>query len=198
VVGHEPDALVRAARLGDQDAWRQLYVLLAPRLVLWLRWLPKVDVASSPDDIAAQAWLTAASKIKDFRGSDDDFAGWLFGIARKHAANEYRRGVRRGVRSGDVENPERTLFSAPTDEIGRADERDAIRRLLAELTPREADVIVCVDIVGLDVRSTSAALSMKPTAVRVARHRALNHLRRLLDDQVRAAAPAPELRDSLE
>jgi RNA polymerase sigma-70 factor, ECF subfamily len=195
VVGQEPDPLVHAARRGDQDAWRQLYVLNAKRLVLWLRWLPRMDVASSPEDVAAQAWLTAASKIHDFRGSDDDFAGWLFGIARKHAANEYRRGVRRGMPLADVADTENTLFLASSDETRRVDDREATRRLLAQLSPREADVVVCVDIVGLDVRSTAVALGMKPTAVRVARHRALTRLRRLLDEQVGGTAPTLELRD---
>jgi RNA polymerase sigma-70 factor (ECF subfamily) len=196
VTGREPDALVSAARLGDQAAWRLLYVLHAGRLELWLRWLPNVDAASSPEDIASQAWLTAASKISDFRGSDDDFAGWLFGIARHHAANEYRRGVRRRTRPRDIDEAEQTMFTSAVDEIGRVVNQDATRRLLAELSPREAEVLTCVDIVGLDVRSTAVALGMKPTAVRVARHRALNRLRRLLTEQGDRAAPTPEPDDA--
>jgi RNA polymerase sigma-70 factor, ECF subfamily len=75
------------------------------------------------------------------------------------------------------------MFSAVTDEIGRVDERDATRHALAQLSPREAEVVACVYIVGLDLRSTATALGMKPTAVRVARHRALKRLRKLLGEQ---------------
>jgi len=182
-VGSGPDALVSAARLGDQAAWRRLYELHAGRLVVWLRWLPSGDAASSPEDVASHAWLTAASKMQDFEGSDDDFGGWLFGIARRHAANEYRRGQRRQTRPGEVEHVETAMFSQATDEIGRVDERDATRRLIAQLSDREAQVVVCIDVVGMDVDSTAAALGMRPTAVRVARHRALKRLRKLLSGQ---------------
>ena len=59
----DPDTLVAGARTGDQAAWRALYVRDAGRLTVWLRSLPNGDWASSAEDIAAEAWLTAASKI---------------------------------------------------------------------------------------------------------------------------------------
>jgi RNA polymerase sigma-70 factor (ECF subfamily) len=182
VVGSGSNALVSAARTGDQAAWGQLYELHAGRLVVWLRWLPSLDAASSPEDIAAHAWLTAASKLGEFRGSDNDFGGWLFGIARRHAANHCRRGARRRTSPVEDVNSDEPLFGVASDELGRVVDRDTIRRLMAELSPREAEVLACVDIVGLDVRSAAEALHMKPTAVRVARHRGLNRMRRLLDE----------------
>ena len=181
MVGRGSDELVLAARTGDQDAWSRLYALHAGRLVVWLRWLPNVDAAVSAEDIAAQAWLTAASKIQEFRGLDDDFAGWLFGIARGHALNNYRRGVRRRTRPTDMDRAREPASIPARDELGRVEEHDTTRRLLSRLSRREAEVIACMDVVGLDVRSTAAALEMSPTAVRVARHRGLSRLRRLLE-----------------
>lgn len=189
-MGRVPDALVAAARAGDQAAWSELYRRHAGRLVTWLRWLPTADAAWSAEDIAAQAWLTAASKISDFQGSDDDFAGWLFAIARKHALNHYRRGVRRRTSPSEVDPGAEPLLAAPVDDIGAVDGQDATRRMLAQLSPREAEVIACVDVVGLDVRSAAAALGMSATAVRVARHRGLNRLRRLMAEE--AAEPVVE------
>jgi RNA polymerase sigma-70 factor (ECF subfamily) len=183
------DTLVSAARAGDQAAWRQLYALHAGRLVLWLRWRPLLDAASSPEDIAAQAWLTAAAKMNDFRGSDDEFAGWLFGIARRHAANTFRRGVRRRTRPSDLEDSQETIHAAGADDISRVEEEDNIRRLLAHLSRREAEVITCVDVVGMDIQSTATALGMRTTAVRVARHRGLGRLRRLFGDPECAREP---------
>jgi RNA polymerase sigma-70 factor, ECF subfamily len=179
-VARRPDAVVAAARVGDQAAWRELYALHAGRLVVWLRWLPTVDAASSPEDVAAQAWMTAAAKIHDYRGDDQDFAGWLFAIARRHAANHRRRAARRQTRPSDFQDFETELLAVSRDDMARVDEHDATRRLVAMLSPREAEVITCVDVVGLDVRSTAAALQMTTTAVRVARHRGLNRLRPLL------------------
>ena len=89
------DELVQRAKRGDSNAWRELYRAHAGRLVVWLRTRPTGDVAVAPEDLAAEAWLTAAQKIADFTGSADQFAGWLFGIARNLAANARRRSVRR-------------------------------------------------------------------------------------------------------
>jgi RNA polymerase sigma-70 factor (ECF subfamily) len=176
----ERDPLVRAARTGDPAAWRELYLLHNRRLTVWLHSLPMPDVASSAEDIAAEAWLTAASKIHDFQGADDDFPGWLFTIARNHASNSRRTALRRRTDPVSVqESPESTWGHARPDHA-QVDDLDTTRRLLEHLTPREAEVVACIDIVGLDVTSTAAALDMRPTAVRVARHRALGRLRRLL------------------
>ena len=183
------DALVSAARTGDHDAWRQLYGRHARRLVVWLRSVPTIDAASSPDDIAAEAWLTAAAKIGEFHGADDDFAGWLFTIARNHASNSRRTAARR--RTDPVaETASDPVFGSTVDDLGQVDSQDATRALLARLTPREAQVVACIDVVGLDVSSTAAALGMKPTAVRVARHRALGRLRRILTEDDAAQVEA--------
>ncbi len=190
MVGGRGDALVSAARTGDHDAWSQLYLLHARRLTVWLRSLPVIDTGSSPEDLAAEAWLTAAAKIGAFRGSDDEFAGWLFTIARNHASNTRRRAVRRRTDPVAVEAAADPVFGAWRDDLDQVDSQAATRALLAHLTPREAQVIACIDVVGLDVASTAVALGMKPTAVRVARHRALGRLRRILtEDTTRAEAP---------
>jgi RNA polymerase sigma-70 factor (ECF subfamily) len=56
--------------------------------------------------------------------------------------------------------------------------REWVRDLLAGLSPRERDVVACIDVVGLSVADAATALGMTPVAVRVARHRALRRLRR--------------------
>ena len=176
----EVDALVSEARRGDPTAWRELFVLHNQRLTVWLRSLPSPDVASSAEDVAAEAWLTAAAKIHDFEGGDDDFPAWLFTIARNHASNSRRTALRRRTDPVSVqEAPESTWGQAASD-LSEVDDLQTTRQLLKHLSPREAEVVACIDIVGLDVASTAAALGMRATAVRVARHRALGRLRRLL------------------
>lgn len=183
------DALVAAARTGDQSAWHELYRLHAARLAMWLRSLPQSDWASSPDDIAAEAWLTVATKVGEFRGSDDDFAGWLFTIARLHAANSSRKAQRRQTDPVAVESGSDATWGLTRDDYALVDEQDTMRRLLAHLSQREAEVVACIDVVGLDVASTAQALGMKPTAVRVARHRALGRLRRIIASEEQSSDP---------
>jgi len=194
----EVDPLVAEARRGDPGAWRELYLLHNQRLTVWLRSLPSPDAASSAEDVAAEAWLTAAAKIHDFKGGDDDFPAWLFTIARNHASNSRRTALRRRTDPVSVqEAPESTWGRSPAD-LSQVDDLDTTRRLLEHLSPREAEVVACIDIVGLDVAATAAALGMKPTAVRVARHRALGRLRNVLADLEAASSPpvTPPLGDA--
>lgn len=184
----EVDPLVAGACRGDAGAWRELYVLHNQRLTVWLRSLPSPDSASSAEDVAAEAWLTAAAKIHDFKGGDADFPAWLFTIARNHASNSRRTALRRRTDPVSVqETPESTWGQAPSD-LTQVDDLDTTRELLEHLSPREAEVVACIDIVGLDVAATAAALGMRPTAVRVARHRALGRLRGVLADLEGASA----------
>jgi RNA polymerase sigma-70 factor, ECF subfamily len=167
------DAVVAAAKRGDQDAWRTLYRAHAGRLVVWLETRSGTDRAVAAEDVAAQTWLTAAAKVGDYDGGADEFGAWLFGIARRIAANAQRRSGRRrtdpvaDTPSQPVEGPDATVPSSAW-----------VRDLLTGLSPRERDVVACVDVVGLSVADAARALGLTPVAVRVARHRALRRLRR--------------------
>ncbi len=170
------DEIVAAAKRGDAAAWRALYRAHAGRLQLWLE-ARSAAGSESPEDLAAATWLVAAERVADFTGSSSDFGGWLFGIARNHAANAWRRSVTRtrGIETLAAES----TGQAPGPESGLiADEW--VREALAALPPRERDVIACTEVLDLDVAATARALQMSAVAVRVARHRGLKRLRGLL------------------
>ncbi|MCW2756781.1 MAG: sigD 2 [Nocardioidaceae bacterium] len=174
------DDFATRARRGDEEAWAALYARHHRRLVTWLTTLPAADAASSPEDIAHEAWLTAAEKIATFRGGDDDFAGWLFGISRNHLLNRRRTAARRATHPTDVHRDDDFWGTAP-DPSSDVLDADTVKQLLAQLSTREAEVVACIDVVGLDVASAARALGISSTAVRVARHRALGRLRGLID-----------------
>lgn len=173
------DETIARAKDGDHGAWRALYQAHAGRLVVWLSTQPTRDAGVGAEDVAAEAWLTAARKIADFDGTADDFAGWLFGIARLVSRNAQRRSSRRRTSPTTVEILDlSTSERAPAANVGP--ESDGwVTWLLGHLPERERQVVACLDVVGLDVASTCAALGMSATAVRVARHRGLRRLRGL-------------------
>ena len=177
------DDLIQRAKRGDATAWRELYRAHAGRLVVWLRTRPSGDVAVAPEDLAAEAWLTAAEKIADFNGTGEQFAGWLFGIARNLHANARRRSSRRDTHPMSDPEP-RPALDGPEPELVA---RDWVNRALAELPPRERDVVACIDVVGLDVEGTARALDISAVAVRVARHRGLARLRKRSSAQPNAS-----------
>ena len=104
----------------------------------------------------------------------------MFTIARNHASNSRRTALRRRTDPVSVQDaPEATWGYASADHA-QVDDLETTRQLLEHLSPREAEVVACIDVVGLDVAATAAALGMTSTAVRVARHRALGRLRKVL------------------
>lgn len=174
------DDLIERARDGDADAWRELYESLTGRLLVWLRTRPSGDVVSSAEDLAAESWLVAARSIADFDGDRDAFAGWLFGIARNQALNARRRALRRDTHT--VPTDDAVVwgsYDGPADGVVGA---DWTRWALAQLPPRESEVLASMEVVGLDAPQTASALGMSVTAVRVARHRGLARLRKLRRD----------------
>jgi RNA polymerase sigma-70 factor (ECF subfamily) len=190
-MGKPTDGLVERARAGDEAAWGELYVAHAGRLVFWLQSLPTGDAASDYEDVAAEAWLTAARRIDEFTGNSSDFAGWLFGIARHLVWNQRRRTGRRATVPYAVDLADPGMWGLSDDETAAdALGPDTVRRLLAHLPAREAEVVACLDVVGLDVAGTATALGITRPAVRVAHHRAITRLRRLLTPSEPAAGPA--------
>jgi len=187
MVHAEEDEVIRRARRGDEHAWAQLYEEHAGRLVVWLRHLRHADPAADAEDVAADAWLLAARKITEFTGDRDDFGGWLFAIARNLARSRYRTTCSRATTAFAPEGLEtlvavgsRGAHDVVGDVAGDVVAADLTRRLIARLPAREAEVVVCLDVVGLDVEATCRALDMKAGAVRVARMRGLRRLRTLL------------------
>jgi len=173
-VAAEPD-LVERARVGDPEAWRELYESLTGRLAVWLRTRPSGDSAVSAEDLVAETWLVAAQRLVHFTGSHDDFAAWLFGIARNLAVNARRRSLRRRTDPHAVADETHWgIHETPTTQV---DGTDWVRRALATLPPREGEVLACTEVVGLDIQTTATLLGISATAVRVARHRGLGKLR---------------------
>ncbi|MBF4763949.1 sigma-70 family RNA polymerase sigma factor [Nocardioides islandensis] len=173
----DDDDLIRRAKGGDGDAWRELYRAHAGRLVVWLRAVSGTDAALGPEDVAAEAWLTAAAKIAEFHGTAQEFGAWLFGIARRVAANARRRAGRRRTWGATPEDLD--AFAPPVPAPDDVERTAWIRSVLADLPRREREVVACLEVIGLDVAATAEALGMSATAVRVARHRGLRRLRAL-------------------
>jgi RNA polymerase sigma-70 factor (ECF subfamily) len=182
-VARSDDDLVRRAKTGDEAAWRELYQAHSGRLRAWLSSLPTGDAAADNDDIAATAWLTAADKIGSFKGTSSDFAGWLYGIARNVAVNTRRRSSRRStypLSTGHADD----LWGVTDDETRAVDGSAWARQLLRQLPAREAEVLACIDIAGLDIAATASVLGISAAAVRTGHYRGIRRLRAMLDSAV--------------
>jgi RNA polymerase sigma-70 factor (ECF subfamily) len=194
-------AAVRAARGGDEAAFRLLYREVQPGLLRYLRGLVGGDDA---EDLASETWLQIARDIRTFR--DDGaggFRGWAATIGRHRALDHIRRMQRRPVAglTADV------LVDLP-DRIDTAEQAithtmtNATVELIATLPRDQAEAVLLRVVMGLDAQAVAAVMGKRPGAVRTAVWRGLRKLGERLeqtgDRQVaatgvtRAGEPTPK------
>ena len=108
------DALLVAARAGDEAALAVLFRALHPRLLRFLR----AREPAAADDLAGEVWMAVATGLNRFEGD----AGFWRGCSRSPAANcrSGRRGLRRNTHPVANENLERTpAVDDPGAVVGR-------------------------------------------------------------------------------
>lgn len=171
--------VVTRAREGDQDAWAVLFTRHDPRLVAWLRTMPSGDVSHTAEDVAADTWLVVAAKIDGFVGDEHCFAKWLFHIGYQVSASRRRTAARRRTFPLAVQPAGEAIWGT-TDDGAVGDGLGSAAHLVGRLPVREAQVVVCLYVVGMDVATTARVLRISDGAVRVAHHRGLGRLRAAL------------------
>jgi RNA polymerase sigma-70 factor (ECF subfamily) len=179
VIGDQFAAVLSAAQAGDDAAFIRLWRETQPVLLRFLT-VRAPDVA---DDVAAETWLAALPQLRRFRGDEGAFRGWLVAIARNKLVDVRRRSGRRPEQLGGLTFEHSSL--AP-DTADLAHERQATEdalRLIAQLPSDIAEMVALRVIVGLDVAEVAAVVGKSSGAVRVAVHRGLRRLARLLEEQ---------------
>jgi RNA polymerase sigma-70 factor (ECF subfamily) len=173
------DGALRAARNGDEDAFRMLYRQIQPRLLRYVRTL----VSDEAEDVTSEAWLQIAKDIASFAGDIDGFRGWTATIARHRALDHLRYRKRRPVENA----PASDFLDRPAAEDTEKTALDSLSTraalgLIARLPRDQAEIIVLRVVVGLDAKSVAKILGKRSGTIRTAAHRGLRHLEQLLTD----------------
>ena len=168
------DAVVAAALQGDRAALTALYRSVNPSLLRYLR----AKEPAAADDLAGDTWEAAVAGLHRFEGGGDDFRAWLFTIARRRVSDRRRQMRRRrtDVVAVDVLDgrPDTNLTDAIV--VDRLSAQQAIDRLVHQLPPLQAEVVLLRVVAGLSVDQVSRMLRCSPGAVRVLQHRGLKRL----------------------
>lgn len=164
--------LMRAARRGDDDAYRRLLTAVAA----WLRGIARRGLATAgrgindSEDIVQETLLAMHLK-RDTWDETQPIEPWLRAIAHHKLVDHLRR---RGFAPHvDIEDLADTL-AAPVD--GDADGAADARHLLSGLPERQRRIVESISMEGESAREVGVRLGMSEGAVRVALHRALKAL----------------------
>jgi RNA polymerase sigma-70 factor, ECF subfamily len=166
---NEVPRLVALAKAGDREAFGDLYRLYHAPIYRVVR----AQLGDGADDAVAETFVRAWGSLHRYRVTGVPFVGWLYGIARNVVRDEFRR--RRRVEPTD-RVPDEMIESAMDDDLSLA---AAIARLPAE----QRKVVELKFLVGLTNAEIASILGITPGAVNSKQWRALDRLRRALEER---------------
>ncbi len=187
VVGDEFAATLRAAQSGSEAAFTVLWHDANPALLRYLR----VIAPDAAEDIAAETWLQVVRGLARFRGTETDWRAWLFTVARRRASDETRRRSRRPTSPLDDLRPGQVPSAAGAEDLAMQNLATQRAIALVSTLPRlQAEVIMLRVVAGLGTEAVAELLGRSPGAVRVASHRGLRRLARILAETAETAGRA--------
>lgn len=175
-IGPAFDGVLDAARANAPWAFERLYRAYAPAVAGYLR----VQGAAEPDDLTSEVFLAVFRQLSRFQGDEANFRAFLFTIAHRRVMDEFRARSRRGVSVSWSEERDRRTVGSAEDAAMEAAATSDVRRLLAELSPDQRDVLELRILGDLTVEQAAAVLGKRVGAVKALQRRGLAALRRNL------------------
>ncbi len=158
----------------SEPDWNMLYQQLLPQVYNFFRY--RVTDRMLAEDLTAttfkQAWQSRQRYNKDIA----DFSTWLFVIARRVAADHFRRHYQQAEITLDDEH----LLSdgdSPEDLAERQELLDHMRSLICQLPEREQELIALKYGAVMSHQQIAELTGLSPSNVAVIVHRAVDKLR---------------------
>jgi RNA polymerase sigma factor (sigma-70 family) len=174
----EWSSLMARAQEGDRDAYKRLLREAAG----YLRALAANHLRNPVDvEDAVQDTLLTLHAIRHTYDPGRPFGPWLVAIARRRIADRLRRQGRARARETPL-MPEHETFAAPEANlsIGAGDER-ALRQAIDLLPEGQRQAITLLKLKEMSLKEAAAASGFSVGALKVASHRAVKTLRKLLE-----------------
>jgi len=175
----EPDWSILMARAQDGDgaAYRRLLEEIAPHIrSLAAKW------CRDPDEVedAVQDTLLTIHAVRQTYNPARPFGPWLVAIAKRRIVDRLRRSGVRRERETSLTHEHETFPAAQANNPAEALERRALRLAIHQLPIGQRQAIELLKLREMSLKEAAASTGMSITALKVATHRGLKALRRLL------------------
>lgn len=170
--------LVKLAQAGDMEAFGGLYDRYAADLYrfIYAHCHNRLDA----EDMSAETFLRAWDSLSRYRERGHPFSAYLYRIARNLLADYYRHNAR--LLELDEASAENIFVQLPSDrQIEAARQSQRLLQGLRALNPDYRSVLILRFVNQLTITEAAQALERSEGALRVLQHRALQALRRELD-----------------
>lgn len=172
--------LMARAQGGDRDAYHRLLEDIAPylRSLAARRLWNRSDVEDAVQDV-----LLTVHSIRHTYDPGRPFGPWLAAIANRRIIDRGRRQAR--FRSRETElKPEHETFAGSHANLPEENaEKRALRKAVEALPPGQRQAIRLLKLEEMSLREAAAASGLSVAALKVATHRALRNLRKMLARQ---------------
>jgi RNA polymerase sigma-70 factor (ECF subfamily) len=126
------------------------------------------------EDVFVKVWTNRAS----YKPEVSSIKSWVYAIARYHVIDYYRKNKKNYETSKNED-----IYFDKNDNLNQ-DEGiliDEVKEGLSRLDKKERDVIILRYINGLSIEEISQLIHKKSSATKVMIHRAIKHLKKILD-----------------
>ena len=173
-------SLMARAQEGDRDAYRQLLREVAG----YLRALAARHLREPADiEDAIQDTLLTVHAIRHTYDPNRPFGPWLVAIARRRIVDLLRRQGRLRSRETPLV-PEHETFAAPEANFPAVlGDEQALQRAIARLPEGQRQAITLLKLKEMSLKEAAAVSGFSVGALKVASHRAVKTLRKLLGDR---------------
>jgi RNA polymerase sigma-70 factor (ECF subfamily) len=174
--------LMRQAQSGNAAAYVELLedITLPLRRVIGRQrfFLNAEDIEDLVQDV-----LLSMHSVRATYDPNRPFMPWLLAITRNRLADGGRRYSRKEAREIDLADMDVTFAADRTNTIAEAyGDRDALRKAVHSLPAGQRDAIEMLKLKEMSLKEASQASGMSVGALKVATHRAMNALRKLLKE----------------
>jgi len=174
-------AWMRAAQQGDSTAYAAaLRAVLPPlRRAARARW-PGTEPATLEDVV--QETLLALHDARHLYDPDRPFLPFLFGVMRFRGGDVLRRAHRHAARHASIDDvPETSEALATNSKAEETVDADALRAAIARLPEGQRKAVELTKLRELSLEQAATETGLSVTALKVATHRGIKALRKLLD-----------------
>jgi len=174
--------LMARAQDGDRQAYRMLLEDLAP----YLRSIA-VRCFKQPNDVedAVQDVLMTVHMVRHAYDPSRPFGPWLLAIANRRMIDRLRRETRQKAREIAL-STEHETFSAPATNLNEVEfDAAALSEAIEKLPPEQRQAIRMLKLNEMSLKEAAAASGRSIAALKVATHRAIKSLRKMLGQQGR-------------
>lgn len=174
--------LMACAQDGDRDAYRTLLTEIEPYIrSIAIRYLNH----SADMEDAVQDVLMTVHSIRQTYDPKRPFGPWLVAIANRRIIDRLRHTARLWRREVELSAEHETSTAAPANLFGEKPVGLALVGAIDKLPPDQRDAIRMLKLKEMSLKEASRASGRSVTALKVATHRAIKNLRKLLKGEAK-------------